>query len=171
MAGPRAPDLIEPRLGWRVWDVVDLGGALRLCSLAFWAVWLPRREIAATCRRPLVDASVARLPGHEAPRERCSCGIHATRSAVSALDFAREVSRKPDAVGRVAGEVSLWGSVVECEDGWRAARAYPARLLVPTARAAKRLAPGRPGAAALPAEAVAAALEAYGVPVDVVGEL
>jgi hypothetical protein len=33
-------------------------------------------------------------------------------------------------LGRVAGRVRLWGTVVECERGWRASHAYPSRLLV-----------------------------------------
>ncbi|MCC6222952.1 MAG: hypothetical protein IT201_05615 [Thermoleophilia bacterium] len=171
MPGPGAPALIEPRVGWRVWDVVELDGALRLCSLAFWAVWPARREATAACRRSLLEPALARLPPHYAPRERCGCGIHGTRTAAAALDFGRQVSRKPDSVARVAGRVSLWGTVVECEDGWRASHAYPSRLLVPAARAARRLVPGRGGLATAPAEGVAAALEAYGVPVDVVDRL
>jgi hypothetical protein len=31
----------------------------------------------------------------------------------------------------VVGRVSLWGSVVECVNGWRAENAYPERLFVP----------------------------------------
>lgn len=165
---PAAPDLFEPRLGWRVWDVVDLGGALRLCSLAFWAVWPPRREAAATCRRALLDAPLGGHPRHEAPRARCSCGIHATRTARHTLDFSRDVPRKPDAVHRVFGQVALWGRVVECEDGWRAALAYPTRLCIPTGGAARGLAPGRIVPARLPLETIAAGLADYGVPVEIV---
>ena len=164
----QAPDLIEPRIGWRAWDVVELDGALRLCSLAFWTVWLPRRETAATCRRTHLEAPLAGLPWHEAPRESCSCGLHATRTAARTLDFSRGVPRKPDAVHRVVGQVSLWGRVVECEDGWRASHAYPARLHVPAVGTSRRLAPGARAAPRLPIETVACGLADYGVPVDVV---
>ena len=52
----------------------------------------------------------------------------------------------------VIGTVSLWGDVLECERGWRAAFAYPGRLFVPL---------GFPGAAEH-----AVGLEDYGVPVE-----
>jgi hypothetical protein len=39
--------------------------------------------------------------------------------------------------GWVVGEVSLWGTVVECARGFRASSAYPLRIHVP-AEAAKR---------------------------------
>jgi hypothetical protein len=52
----------------------------------------------------------------------------------------------------VIGTVSLWGDVLECERGWRAALAYPSRLFVPL---------GFPGAAER-----AVGLEDYGVPVE-----
>jgi hypothetical protein len=37
----------------------------------------------------------------------------------------------PPAVARVLGLVSLWGTVVECERGYRASHAYPLHLYVP----------------------------------------
>ena len=52
------------------------------------------------------------------------------------------------------GTVSLWGDVVECERGWRAAFAYPSRIFVPL---------GVPGAAEQ-----AEGLTDYGVPVELV---
>jgi hypothetical protein len=57
----------------------------------------------------------------------------------------------------VIGTVSLWGDVVECERGWRAAFAYPSRLFVPL---------GFPGAAEQ-----AVGLADYGVPVELVDTL
>lgn len=164
----QAPDELEPRTGWRVWDVVELDGALRLCSLAFWTIWLPRQEAVALCRRSLVDAGLAGLPPHDAPRERCTCGIYATRTAAHVLAYSRGVRRRRDTVHRVVGQVSLWGTVIECEGGWRASTAYPSALYVPAARPRSfRLARGlvRP---ALPVEEIARALSAYGVPVEVV---
>jgi hypothetical protein len=51
--------------------------------------------------------------------------------------------------------VLLWGSVVECEHGWRASRAYPAEIFVPTPRR---------GGATASADEVAHGLAEYGVP-------
>jgi hypothetical protein len=69
------------------------------------------------------------------------------------------VPPSPDYIHRVIGEVSLWGRVVECSQGYRASIAYPARLWVPTRR---------PDGQALDVEAVALDLLDYGVPVDLI---
>jgi hypothetical protein len=67
-------------------------------------------------------------------------------------------SRHWTVVHRVVGRVSLWGSVLEYTEGWRAACAYPLELLVPRVGPVKS-----PGA-----EAVADALSDYGVQVEIV---
>lgn len=164
----QAPDEVEPRVGWRVWDVVELDGSLRLCSLAFWSIWLPRREATATCRRSLVDAALTGLPAHAAPQARCTCGIYATRTAEQVLEFSRGVRRRLDTVHRVAGTVSLWGAVVECEGGWRASHAYPAAIYVPTFRQRSFRLTRRLTRPSLPVEEIALGLAGYGVPVEIV---
>ena len=70
------------------------------------------------------------------------------------------------------GRVSLWGSVVECEQGWRAERAYPAGLYLPAfAASASR---GRLGRylrrrpRAIGAPEVASGLAAHGVAVELI---
>ena len=163
-----APDAIEPRIGWRAWDVIELDGALRLCSLAFWSVWLPRHEVTATCRRSLVDAALTGLPPHTAPQPRCTCGIYATQTASQVLAFSRGVRRRLDTVHRVLGTVSLWGTVIECDGGWRGAIAYPAALYVPTVRTRPLLRFSRFRRPELPVEEVAMRLADYGVPVEVI---
>ena len=57
---------------------------------------------------------------------------------------------------RVIGEVSLWGSVVECERGFRASHAYPKRIFIPTDADGRR---GR-------LDELAVSLCEYGVPVE-----
>lgn len=138
----RAPDLCEPLVGWRVW-AVSAGG--RLLSPVYDEVWTPLEAVRAYCRER-----------HEAPRRRCSCGVHATRSPGEA---ARHLVGRdgPRVVCRVLGEVALWGRVVECERGWRGELAYPVRLLVPAVR---------PDGSALDADLVASLLAPYRVPVD-----
>ena len=162
-----APDLVEPASGWRAWDVVELDGSYRLCSLAFWTIWLPGRAAVATCRRMLVDRSWARLPDHDAPHAACTCGVYATFTARQALDYARRLRPRSDTVHRVAGRVSLWGTVVECEGGWRASQAYPSVVFVPTARAPRRRT-GRLPAPARPVTEIAFGLADYGAPVEIV---
>jgi hypothetical protein len=100
---------------------------------------------------------------HAAPQAECQCGLYAASSIKAAADFAR--GRLNDAIGAVIGQVFLWGSVVECECGWRASHAYPARLYVPLGR--QRRFSFRFGAG-LHAERLALALRAYGVPVELV---
>lgn len=163
-----APDAIEPILGWRVWDVVTLEHELRLCSLAFWSIWLPGEEIRATCRRSLIDAALTGLPAHAAPQPRCSCGIYATRMARQVLDFSRQVKRRFDTVHRVAGRVSLWGTVVVSEDGWRASHAYPASIVVPTFRPRSFRLTRRSTGSTLAVEEIALRLSSYGVPVEII---
>jgi hypothetical protein len=62
-------------------------------------------------------------------------------------------------VGQVFGRVSLWGTVLECEQGYRASHAYPLRIYVPLDSARPRR---------LRCEELAAGLDAYAVPVELV---
>lgn len=163
-----APDTIVPTVGWRVWDVVELDGRLRLCSLNFWTIWLPRRETRAVCRRALVELDRAGLPEHEAPLASCTCGVYAARTAADVLAYAGRFPLRDDAAHRVVGRVRLWGSVVEAELGWRGGRAYPAALFLPTARGRRLTLPGRLARPRLPVEAIGDGLAAYGVPVEIV---
>lgn len=55
------------------------------------------------------------------------------------------------------GQVSLWSTVIECERGFRAARAYPLRIYVPldaSLRGSCRW------------DEIVTGLEAYGIPVE-----
>jgi hypothetical protein len=63
----------------------------------------------------------------------------------------------PETIQYAVGRVSLWGVVIECERGWRALYAYPARLYLPERLTARdpRLRPRE----------VAEGLAGYGVPV------
>ena len=73
----------------------------------------------------------------------------------SASPHGRRYTTSTDATGRA----SLWGSVVDCEQGWRASHAYPAHIFVPTLRASEE--------SAARVEAIALALTDYGVPVEI----
>jgi hypothetical protein len=59
----------------------------------------------------------------------------------------------------VIGRVFLWGSMLECERGWRASFAYPQELFVPLHR-------DRDGERK--AEETADGLGVYGVPIELV---
>lgn len=151
---PHAPDYAEPVVGWRVWLVAPVDGALRLRSVLYPTVWRPRRPHAAQCApgRGYREA-------HVVPHARCGCGIYAAADVGTAVDyFDGYAPDAADAVYRVIGRVNLWGTVIESDRGWRAARAYPERLFVP----ARSL----DGVTDATATDVAFALTAYGVPVE-----
>jgi hypothetical protein len=157
-----APDYIEPVVGWRTWSVSESEGRLRLRSVMFEAIWVPGRPFVADCRNSphLLRRLWHRRPRiHASPDFSCSCGIYAATSLSEAARYAESYgSRYRYVVHRVLGRVSLWGTVLEYTEGWRASRAYPLELFVP------RFAPkGSPGA-----EAVAIELADYGVRVEIV---
>ena len=146
----RAPDYAEPLVAWRLWEVEDVHHVPRLRSLyrmCFWPVGVP---LAARCN--VRGLRLWRAP-HEAPATDCRCGIYAVAfEFISTLAF-DEILGPPRRTVAI-GTVSVWGDVVECEHGLRAAFAYPERLFVPSAGASS--------------ERAIAGLEDYGVPVELV---
>ena len=157
----RAPDLVEPVVGWRVWLVVDRAGAVRLRSVVYPTLWEPRVETVAECvhlkRHPPRSWRVG-FSNHSAPSSRCDCGIYAARELADGVHYLRTSDRPgADVLGRVFGRVSLWGSVVESERGWRGSHAYPAQLYVPRGRTTN----GRG------TDDIALALTDYGVAVEI----
>jgi hypothetical protein len=146
-----APDYAEPLCAWRLWEVENLNAAPRLRSLyriSFWPVGAP---LEARCEAQRLRLS--RRPRHAAPTETCTCGIYAAPFELIRRKLAVDGGLPPGCLF-VIGTVSLWGDVLECERGWRAAYAYPRRLFVPL---------GFPGAARQ-----AVGLGDYGVPVELV---
>jgi len=114
--------LTEPIEGWRVWTLAERGDQVRLMPAGSGVdAWEPRRAVHARCGVPaLLLAGIGR---HAAPDIRCRCGIYAARSIDT---FERPRPAWPPAP--VVGTVSLWGTVIEHERGWRGASAYPSRL-------------------------------------------
>lgn len=120
----RAPDYISPIRSYRVWQWEVAG--LRSLNGEFWP---PNKPLEANCR--VCDFALGRsrygkVNGpHDAPYKTCTCGIYASKS----LEHLREYGYDRF---RIHGRVSLWGTVVEHQRGWRAQYAYPHRLfLVP----------------------------------------
>ena len=146
-----APDYAEPLCAWRLWEVADVDASPRLRSLyrmSFWPIGAPFEARCVAQRLRL-----SRRPRHAVPSETCTCGIYG-----APLELLRKRMAIDDGLPAgslfVIGMVSLWGDVLECERGWRAALAYPRHLFVPL---------GFPGAAER-----AAGLADYGVPVELV---
>jgi hypothetical protein len=113
-------------------------GQLRLRSVVFDTIWPAQDELVAVCNRawqrirvPLLSRKERR---HEIPHRRCSCGVHASNDvevAASYLYLYDDV-RQRHLCGRAIGRVSLWGSVVEGDLGWRGSHAYPQRIFLPS---------------------------------------
>lgn len=152
-----APDYLGPVCGWRAWFLVEGGQGLRLRSVVYPTLWQPGRALQAECLSK---------GDHPAPVESCRCGIYAVDEPARAVGFADAYASGLDAARlpyHIVGRVFVWGTVVECEHGWRAARAYPAHLYLlrgagrgseSSERAARRLA-----AYAVPIELLAGSRE------------
>lgn len=94
-------------VGLRVWKVVDDKGLPKLASVVKNTFLWPYRK--ALERDPIMAE-----------------GIHAVRPGDHVIRLFQEY--KAD----VAGEVYLWGKVIECDLGYLAECAYPKKLLVPS---------------------------------------
>jgi hypothetical protein len=116
--GPRAPDLLDPVLGYRHWRLHDA----RLWSPFKAYAWSPGVN-AARCT--LGTGHPEPAPGHE-----CACGLHAWYRPCPRLGYAT-----PDLVG---GAVALWGDVELHPTGLRAQYAAIIALVLPLSRTAKR---------------------------------
>jgi hypothetical protein len=155
----RAPDFVEPLEAWRVWKVVRRHSVFSLGSVVQRTVWPAGEALVAEC---LAGSRLSRLlrrrkVRHGAPDVGCQCGIYA-----AGLETVGQYAADTPFSGgsRVLGQVALWGTVVECERGYRASYAYPTRIYVP-ADAGEQWRIGW-------AE-VALGLCRYGVPVEAVG--
>jgi hypothetical protein len=131
-----APDYFEPTVGWRAWLVVQTPDGLRLSSVLYPTLWPPRQEEVAVCRPAASGRDPHDPPPHAAPHPRCSCGIYATKTPDRATSYFHGEGRGPiKPLFRVMGTVSLWGTIIEGELGYRASHAYPQRLYIPVNRA------------------------------------
>jgi hypothetical protein len=150
-------------LGWRLWLVIPDGGYLWLESLLYATRWSPRRSLDARCiphrRCYLCDRDdIHAAETHAAPDPDCECGIYAAAAPGTLAPYLDSGYPGRAHVERVLGQVQLWGTVIECERGWRGQHAYPARLFIPLRDSDER---SRRSAAE-----ITAGLRDYGVPVS-----
>lgn len=145
---------IEPFLAWRAWVLDTVAGLPRLKSVVYNHVWEPGRQLDARCMKvPPVT--------HGAPDQDCRCGVYGSTDITHLRHYVQETKKNhphgPPVVvtstNRVFGLVKLWGTVIECSQGYRAQCAYPHSLYLPCAM-----------------HHHAGGLEAYGVPVTCVDE-
>jgi hypothetical protein len=159
MTSNSAPDYLEPIEGWRAWIVDPRPEGPVLQSVVRLGDWRPGHPLVGACtgRRYAVPEHHPPV-AHDTPSLHCGCGIHAHRLLEEAAYYTEGPSRRQ--LVTAIGTVALWGSVIECTDGWRASHAYPVRLDLPLRRS---------GPAALrELEETADGLERYGVPVGIV---
>ena len=113
-----------------MWRVLQTDGVLTLASVVKAVAWSPGEALVAECLGPRL-IPLPRVRPHAAPGPRCECGIYATDLARASRYLRDSI---PFDLDRVLGRVALWGTVVECERGFRASHAYPVALYVPLGR-------------------------------------
>lgn len=155
-AALQAPDFAAAIEAWRIWRVVPKDGGYRLCSALKPTVWPRGVPLRAECLHPHPPLRwLRREDPHSAPDATCECGIYG--AGLEQIGLYLTPAPAEPALARVVGRVSLWGTVIECERGFRASEAYPLCLYVPIdAR----------GEGADGSEELAESLERYGVAVD-----
>jgi hypothetical protein len=156
-----APDFAEAIEVWRAWRVVRRGSKYQLGSVLKPTLWPQGEPLVAECLHPEPLARrVWRRTDlrHPSPELRCDCGIYG--AGLERLGEYLTVAPFEHVAARVLGRVSLWGTVIECQRGYRASQAYPSSIYVPidAARDEHRV------------KEVAADLADYGVPVELIFE-
>jgi hypothetical protein len=129
----RIPDLVQVITAYRAWRAESVNGQVRLVALGVDVVWQPRRKAKAECirwassrMRRLLFKEEEECREHEAPDFHCCCGIWGFKSIENLLSALGRGGRSY--TPSVIGKVSLWGRVIETENGFRAQYAYPEEL-------------------------------------------
>lgn len=118
-----APDYISPIIGCRIWHWD--GSGLRSLNGERWRPGEPLEARCRICEFAKWKGRGAGHSAHDAPHIKCSCGIYARKGL--------EHFRWPGyTTSLIHGQVLLWGTVVEHQQGWRAQYAYPRSLLLPS---------------------------------------
>lgn len=152
----KAPDVAGTIEAWRIWRIVSKADGYLLCSALKPTIWPRDAALTAECLHPEPAFRWLRhRERHGAPHASCECGIYGAGLGQIGL-YLTPAPAEP-ALARVLGRVSLWGTVIECERGFRASHAYPLCIYVPSDACGQ----GGDGC-----EELAEGLEAYGVPVE-----
>lgn len=139
------PDFMEPQFGWRAWavdaELPDFGLPPKLFSVSWGYYWAPKKKSAAECNRPYKCSEPVKKhdikTGEEVeytigvPGEHCSCGFYSAKTFEHLQSMGYHQYYENSGRYTVVGKVYCWGKVIECQTGWRAEYAYPAKLFVP----------------------------------------
>lgn len=114
----------EVMTGWRCWKIVDFNrrgniSEKRLQALGVKPIWEPYKPNVATC---ITNGT------HEAPWPSCHCGFWAFHKRESVERTLFEEVGYGGEIGKVIGQVALWGRVLESTKGFRGEYAYPQTL-------------------------------------------
>lgn len=113
--GQRVPDSVEVITAWRAWRTVNVNGEWQLKALGVDKPWEPKKMVTAVCTS---DPNK-----HPAPCQSCECGVW----GFGELDVLMQALDSYSAQ-TVIGQVSMWGRVIECANGFRSQFAYPKEL-------------------------------------------
>jgi hypothetical protein len=135
----KAPDLIEPIVGYRAWRFTASERAVQLFAVTLIADDLGDENPWEGAWSGWVRASCPADEGTPlAPDEGCSCGFYAMKTPDAVACFTATSHVRPYADdtdvtnGVVFGRVELAGKVIEHETGYRAERARIAELIPTT---------------------------------------
>lgn len=103
MSSGTVPLYPEAFVGWRGWHIEN-GRLMSVATQGF--VWEPGEQVVAHCGR------------HKAPRQGCTCGLYSTKSL-------RKLIENGYHDHGAFGQVSLWGRIIDYDDGYRSEFAYP----------------------------------------------
>jgi hypothetical protein len=147
-----------------MWHGVESADGVRLGSIFHQTVWPCDIALVASCERSRHRFRRRRtVEGHLAPRLKCECGIYAAAPGPFAAYFDEYIRGVSGFALRnrrlVVGRVSLWGTVIEHDDGWRASHAFPSDLYVV-----------RGGKGVISTERIVTDLANYRVPVSILDE-
>ena len=114
----KAPDFVEPFVGWKGL-LADTEG--NLYSPAWPTPWPVKEALVATCERKK----------HKPPAQKCTCGIHAVKTFEDLRDHHYNWGESEEGKIWVLAEINLWGRIRPGRIGYRAQYAYPKRVFVP----------------------------------------
>ncbi len=130
--GPRAPDLVEPVIGFRKW-LVRGDELLSPVAEVPWTAPVMTAECRAAWRRTPGGWRPAPPHAEPAPQPGCRCGIYALFEPQGVL--------QPDSLTAVRGAVAVWGRVEVHGTGMRAEHGRVVALaLPPVSRSGRALA-------------------------------
>lgn len=113
MITARMPDSIIPIVAWRAWSVKTSKNDWKLAALGQSDVWPAKKMMTAKCRSN---------GGHPVPHRDCQCGVWSFHSLDTLL------AKLDGYTPKVIGQVTIWGRIIECENGFRSQFAYPKEL-------------------------------------------